>query len=44
MVRDNLSHNLSRGWDLFFNSKLLLAAQQKYGETSCRRDVTLCNN
>ena len=24
----NLSHNLSRGWDLFLNSEFLLAAKQ----------------
>ena len=52
MIRDvtqcnvsyNLSRNLSKGWDLFLNSEFLLAAQQKYCETSCKRDVTLCND
>ena len=51
MIRDvtlcnvfcNLSRNLSRGWKLFLNSEFLLAARQKYCETSCKRDVTLCS-
>ena len=43
-VSCNLSRNLSKGWDLFLNSEFLLAAQQKYCETSCKRDVTLCND
>ena len=34
---------LSRNWELFSNSAFLLAAQQTYCETSCKRDVTLCN-
>ena len=36
----NLSRNLSKGCELFSNSELLLAAQLKYSETSCKRDVT----
>ena len=36
-----LSRNLSRVSDLFFKSAFLLAAQQKYCETSCKRGVTL---
>ena len=42
-VSCNVYHNVSRDWDLFLNSKFLLAVQQKYCETSCNRDVTLCN-
>ena len=34
---------LSRNWELFSNSAFLLAAQQTYCGTSCKRDVTLCN-
>ncbi len=30
-------------WELFSNSEFLLAAQQKYCETSCKSGITLCN-
>ena len=30
-------------WKLFSNGEFLLVAQQKHCETSCKRDVTLCN-
>ena len=39
----NLSRNLSIGLHLVLNSEFLLAEQQKYCETICKRDVTLCN-
>ena len=51
MIRDvtvgntscNLSRNLSRGFPLFSHSEFLVVEQQKYRETICKRDVTLCN-
>ena len=46
MIRDvtrcnvscNLSRNISTGRDLFLNSEFLLAARQKYCETSCKME------
>ena len=32
---------MGRDWEVFSNSEFLLAAQQKYCETSCKSDVTL---
>ena len=50
MIRDvtlcnvscNLPCNLSRDRELLLNGELLLAAQQKYFETSCKRDMLHC--
>ena len=42
IVSCNIPRNLSGGWELLLNDELLLAAQQKYFETSCKRDMLYC--
>ena len=40
---DQRCYIVQRFMQLVRNPRVLLAAQQKYCETSCKRDVTLCN-
>ena len=42
-LQESLINQKKKKKKLFSNGEFLLVAQQKHCETSCKRDVTLCN-